>query len=104
MSEQRLIEVAATAEYNLSLTDFTYENGLALQTLIQDHGVEVRRFNESILEEAGRVSNEVLAELGNTDPQTKRVYDSFMKNRRNLMKWAEVADRAFHNARNVAVG
>ncbi len=103
-SEQRLIEVAAAAEYSLSLTDFTYENGLALQTLIQEHGVEVRKFSDPILKELGRVSNEVLAELGNNDPMTKRVYESFLKNRQNFMRWGEVSDRAFLNARSLAVG
>ena len=103
-SEQRLIEVAAAAEYNLSLTDFTYENGLALQTLIKKHGVEVRKFSDPILEVLGRVSGEVLAELGNSDPLTRRVYESFIKNRRSLMKWGEISDRAFYNARSLALG
>ncbi len=103
-SDQRLIEVAAAAEYNLSQADFAYENGLALQILIQKHGVEIRKFSDPILKVLGRVSDEVLAELGNNDPLTRRVYESFIENRRSLMKWGEISDRAFHNARSLALG
>ena len=102
-SEKRLIEVAATAEYTLSLTDFTYENGFALKQLMNEAGVEVRRFSDPVIKELGRVSSEVLADLSESDPLTKRVYDSFLENREAFMAWANVADRAFHNARELAL-
>lgn len=102
-SDQRLIEVAATAEYSLSLTDFTYENGLAIRTLIEQHGVEVRKFSDPIIEALGEISEEVLAELAENDPLTRRVYNSFVENRRILMRWSEISDRAFHNARSLVV-
>ncbi|MCP5367908.1 MAG: TRAP transporter substrate-binding protein [Hyphomicrobiales bacterium] len=103
-SERRLIEVAAAAEYGLSLTDFTYENGIALRTLVDEHGVQVRKFSDPILKELGRISEQVLADLGNNDPLTRRVYDSFVANRRRLMDWGEISSRAFYNARSLALG
>ena len=103
-SDQRLIEVAATAEYTLSYTDFTHENGLALQSLVEDHGIQLREFSAPVIQAMGRISTEVLAELAEADPMSRRVYDSFLENRRSLMAWGEVSDRAFHNARNLAIG
>ncbi len=103
-SERRLVEVAAAAEYNFSLADFTFENGPALHTLMQEYRVDVRRFADSILVELGRLSGELLAEIGGQDSLTKRIYESFRANRKMLMRWGEVSDRAFLNARHLALG
>jgi len=102
-TDQRLIEIAAAAEYNLSLADFNAENGVALRRLIQEHGIEVRRFDDALLRELGRISEQVLAEIGSSDPMTKRVYESFLANRKSLMQWGDVSERAYLNARNLAL-
>ncbi len=102
-SDRRLIEVAATAEYNLSFAEFTHQNGLALRTLVQEHKVQVRRFDDETLKALGRISRQVLEEVGSVDPLTRRVYESFLANRQSLMEWGEVSTRAYYNARSLAL-
>lgn len=102
-AQRRLIENAAETEYSLSLADFNFENGVALKKLTEEHGVEVRRFPDQVLEELGKISDQVLAEIAASDPLTERVYESFLENRSKLMAWSEISDRAFQNARNLAL-
>ena len=102
-SGRSLIEIAAAAEYNESLADFNAENGAALSKLVQEHGVEVRRFEDAFLKELGTISEQVLAEIGARDPMTKRVYESFLANRKSLMDWGDVSKQAFLNARSLAL-
>jgi TRAP-type mannitol/chloroaromatic compound transport system substrate-binding protein len=101
--DRRLIEISAAAEYNFSLADFNAENGVALKTLTEENGIQVRRFDDSFLREFGKISEEVLAEIGASDPMTKRVYESFLASRESLMQWGDVSERAFLNARSLAL-
>jgi TRAP-type mannitol/chloroaromatic compound transport system substrate-binding protein len=103
-ADQRLIEAAAGAEYSLSIADFNAENGAALAKLVNEHGVELRRFDDAIIKELGRASREVLDGIGASDAVTKRVYESFLGYRKTLMDWSELSERAYLNARSLAFG
>ena len=41
----------------------------------------------------------MVAELGNSDPFTRRVYDSYMSFRRASIPWTDISERAYLNAR-----
>jgi TRAP-type mannitol/chloroaromatic compound transport system substrate-binding protein len=101
-SDKRLIEHAAGTEYMMSLADFNAENGVALATLINDHGVELRRFDDDVITELGRASRDVLDGIGNSDAATSRVYSSFLEQRKSLMDWSDISERAYLNARGLA--
>ncbi len=103
-SDKRLVEAAAGAEYIMSLADFNAENGVALSTLINEHGVELRKFEDVVVRELGRASRDVLEGIGGSDATARRVYDSFLEYRKSLMGWSEISDRSYLNARRLAVG
>ena len=69
-----MIEAEAWREYS----EFNARNADALKVLVEQHGVELRRFNDELLQEIGRVSGEVVAEVGSSDPLTQKIYDSYM--------------------------
>jgi TRAP-type mannitol/chloroaromatic compound transport system substrate-binding protein len=67
------------------LARYDRENPLALERLVNDHGVQLRVFSDEILEAAWRESNEYLEEQAAADATFRRVYASFK----------EFRDRAF---------
>ena len=81
-AQRDMITAAVTAENDLVYAEFNARNSDALNTLINDHGVLLRQFSDTILNEVGRLSGEVMAEMADTDPLTRKVYDSFTAFRR----------------------
>ena len=98
-SQQMVIEAATQAENDLLLAEFNARNGEALETLLAKHNVQFKRFSDDILKALGNASGEVIAEVGNSDPQTKKVFESFIKFRKSVMEWTKLSEQAFTNAR-----
>jgi TRAP-type mannitol/chloroaromatic compound transport system substrate-binding protein len=98
-TDRSVIETAAAAENCLSLAEMTTNNAIALQELAKDPAIEIRKLDDSILQALGKISGEVLAETSRKDELTRRVYDSFMKFRTAVVRWGEISDRAYLNAR-----
>ena len=72
-----------------------------MKVLVDEHGVELRRFSDELLQEIGRISGEVVAELGASDPLTQRIYDSYMDFRSKAIEWGAIADQGYYNARSL---
>src|SRR5215813_1315604 len=98
-TERSVIETAAAAENALSYADFTANDAIALQQIANDPTIEVRKLDDSILEALGKMSGEVLYETSRKDDLTRRVYDSFIKFRTSTLRWGDISERAFLNAR-----
>jgi TRAP-type mannitol/chloroaromatic compound transport system substrate-binding protein len=99
--QQEIIRVAVQAEGTISSAEFQYRNSDALDVLINKHGVKLRNFSDEILVELGNASAEVVSEVGNHDPFTKKVYESFMKQRARAISWSSLSEQAYMNARSL---
>ena len=98
-TDRNVIETAAAAENSTSLADFNANNAAALATLVGDPSVQIRKFDDATLQALGKVSGEVLAETSRKDEITRRVYGSFMKFRSAAVRWGDISERAYLNAR-----
>lgn len=103
-TEKTWVEAASAAENDIMLAEFNANNARALDTLINEHDVVLRKFNDDILAELGRVSAEVVAEAGNHDELASRIYESFSAARAGSMRWGDIAEKAFMDARNLSEG
>ena len=103
-TEKAWIEAATAAENDIMLAEFNANNARALDTLINEHGVNLLKFNDDILRTLGTVSNQVVAEVAEHDELSKRVYDSYMAARTGSRRWGEIAEKAFMDARNLSDG
>ncbi|MBB4286710.1 TRAP transporter substrate-binding protein [Roseospira goensis] len=99
--DKAIIEAAAAAENDYTLAEFNARNGDALATLINEHGVELRRFSDDVLTAIGTAAGEVVAEVAAGDAMTQKVYDSFVDFRSKAIGWARIADQAYWNAREL---
>ncbi len=99
--EQLLIQVAIEAEGWREYAEINAQNAGSLKVLVEQHNVQVKRFSDELLQEIGRHSGEVVAEVGQSDPLTQKIYDSYMDFRSKSIGWANIADQGYYNARSL---
>ncbi|MEP6341898.1 MAG: TRAP transporter substrate-binding protein [Maricaulaceae bacterium] len=102
-TEQDMIRYAAQHANNTSLGEYTYENAKALDILRNEHGIAPRFFEQDIMVEIGRISEDVVQELGTSDRETQRIYESYKTARDTYAKWTEMSDGRYIIARQAAL-
>ncbi len=101
-SEQSIIKYACKSANDTSLGEYTHENAKALEILKINHGIYPRYFTDEIMKEIGKISDDVVFELGNSDSQTATIYESYIKARNSYNKWTEMSDGLYINARKIS--
>ncbi|UCC55842.1 MAG: TRAP transporter substrate-binding protein DctP [Gammaproteobacteria bacterium] len=81
------------------LAEYTARNNAALKTLVEEHGVDVRRLPDEVLERLRELSHEVVSEIAAKDPLSGRVYDSFTQFSEQVIAWNDISERAYLNVR-----
>ena len=74
---QKIVEYAAGSVASTTDADFTFHNIQSLGPLVEEHGAELRTFSEEIVRELGRVSLEVIEEIGAESPLAGRILASY---------------------------
>ena len=81
------------------LAEYTARNNLALDTLVNKHKVDLRRFPDDVLDTLRKLSDEVVAEVGAKDEISKKVFESYRHFRDQAKAWHDISERAYLNAR-----
>ena len=82
-----------------SLSDFTYNNGVALKNLVNEHGVELRRFPDEVLNQLGAISDEFMSEMAAETELMGRIYASYRAFTDIVRPWTAISDQALLNLR-----
>ena len=101
---QAIVEYACQAANDDMFSEFTARNSHALKTLVDQHGVQLRRFPDALLAQIGQVAAEVVAEVADQDALSKRVYDSFAAFRKNSIAYTRISEAAYTQARALTFG
>ena len=96
---QAIVKVACQAAVMDMLSDFTYNNGVALKKLLEEHNVELRRFPKDVLDHLGGISDELMRELAAEDELMGRIYASFQAYAVIVKPWTAISDHALLNLR-----
>ncbi len=97
---QAIIRDCSQAEYDMVASDFFANDPRALQTLVNDHGVNIRQFPESILEAGAKASLEVMTDLRDSgDALVKKTAESFVESLNILRTRTQDIDSPFVQAR-----
>ncbi|WP_207060678.1 TRAP transporter substrate-binding protein [Motiliproteus sp. SC1-56] len=83
------------------LADFTARNNAALQQLVNEHNVELRKFPDEVLKRLKELSDEVVAEEAEQDELTRKVYDSFRQFRDQAEAYHAISEKAYLEARSL---
>ncbi len=96
---QAIISVACQAMVMDSLSEFTYNNGVALKRLVEEHHVELRRFPDEVLQHLADISRQLMEELSDEDEMTGRIYASFRAFQDIVNPWTDISERTLLNLR-----
>jgi len=96
------ILLAASEVMNKRIHDeLTARNNEALQTLINEHNVELRRLPDDVLQEFRRFSEQVILEMAAVDETSQRVYQSWKSFLDGVSAYHRIAEDAYIEARNL---
>ncbi len=98
-AEKSIVQGACQRANNLSLAEYGHFNAVALDQLVEEHGVELRRFPDDVLEALARESKAVLEETAQTDDISRRIYESYKASFERSMLWGRISDEAYMNVR-----
>jgi TRAP-type mannitol/chloroaromatic compound transport system substrate-binding protein len=90
---QAIVRYACQAATTDMYAEFEAHNGDALQTLVQEHGVELRAFPDEVLAELKRASLEILEEQAAADPMSAKVWASLKDYLGRVSAWTAVGSQ-----------
>ncbi len=95
----RMLETACRAINQDVLDEFTVRNAAALKTLIEDHGVAVRRLPDDVLQRFAELSTTVLREAAADDRLAARILDSYQTFLADVGDYHGISEQAYVNIR-----
>ena len=103
-TERAIITAAAAEENAHQMAETNANNGGYLTRLIQDHGVELRRFNDDVYDAFGEAAEEVFEEARAHSDLANRIHESFAAARSDIGRWMLLADTGYTQQRNRVLG
>ena len=98
---QQVVEVAAQAANMDMLSEFQARNGTALDTLVNKHQVQLKRFPDDVLRRLKLVSEEVVSDVAGSDANSRKVYDAFVEFRKKVSGWTALSEYGYIGAREL---
>jgi TRAP-type mannitol/chloroaromatic compound transport system substrate-binding protein len=95
---KEVVAAVCQAENARGMAEADWQNAATLDGIEAKHGVELRRFDDSILKAARAAAEEVLADVAATEPVARRIYDSYLAARARSVAWGRVARHAVLDA------
>lgn len=97
--DREIIRNACYVENDIMECEFKFNDTVALDLLVRQHGVQLRVFSDDVLTALGQASRAVVAESAQKDALTKRVHDSYMDFHAKARRVTDYSDQAFVRAR-----
>ena len=98
-TQREIFKSVFSHENTYTLAEFNHHNSIALNTLINKHGVKMRSFSKDIMNELKTRSREVLEDVATKDPISNEIYLSFIDNLKRLRNWSKHSELAYMSAR-----
>jgi len=102
--EKAVIEAACNEEMAAQVEEAAANNGIYLQKLITEHGVELRSFNDEVWDAFGEAAMEVFEETRAHSALAAKIDDGFQKSLREIGGFRAIAEVQFSNQRNRVLG
>jgi len=98
---QSIVRNAALVVNNDMLAEYTARNNAALNTLVNKHKVDVRKYPDDVLKKLSGLSDSVVAEIANKDKMSKEIFTSYKKFRDNVVAYHKISEQAYLMARGL---
>ncbi|MEL6673961.1 MAG: TRAP transporter substrate-binding protein [Bacteroidota bacterium] len=93
-----IIEAAAHKLNQWTLCEFEAQNAAHLSKILEEGDVELRSFPEDVLESLRNYTEEVLNEMAEDDPLSRKAYEAYKSFQGKAMSWAGYTERIFFDA------
>ncbi|NRG17445.1 TRAP transporter substrate-binding protein [Rhizobiales bacterium] len=94
------VAMAAQSLYNPVWTEYSTKHALALQQLVSEQGVQVKKLPDDVIVAMGNAAGEVIADLrADEDELVRRITESFLAYRNSIADYMVYADNGQMNAR-----
>ncbi len=94
-----IVQTATQAAHQSMLDEYTARNNMALNQLINDHGVQVLKLPDDVLKSLKEVADQVTKEVAATNEQSKAIYESFKRFTEQVTEYHKVSEMAYYDAR-----
>ena len=96
----QVILVTASRAVNQDMLDeYTARNNKALISLINDHGIELRKLPDDVLAEFKKITDELLLEMIEKDDASRKIYKSLSEFQKNVSDYHEISEKALYELR-----
>lgn len=99
---QLVVERAAQAANAVNIGEWPYYNAQFMNKLITENNVDVRIYPDDVIQAIAKAAVEVVAEVGNTDDNSKRIYASWKEYRDKAVEYSVKVEAPFYQARRIA--
>ena len=96
-----IVETANSYANAYVLNEFIANNNKSLDTLVNEHGVTLKKFPDSVLAGLGALAGQVIGDLAAADPLSTEVLSSIVAFRSQAISYAKVSEEAFYTARRL---
>lgn len=97
---QAIVTYAARAANQDMLDGYTARNHAALESMIEQEGIELRRLPDDVLKRLYEISQEIYAEQAAEDPMFNKVYQSYSEFLDNISDYHGITEQTYYNMRS----
>ncbi len=96
---QVIVKNAARVANQDMLAEYIARNNDALDKLVGEHNVDVRKLPDDVIEGLRSLSGEVVQELAAKDAQAQKIHASYQSFRDKVVRWQSISEQAYLAAR-----
>ena len=101
---QDVIREAARASNLAMYTEFAYRNAQALETLVDEHNVQLREFPDDVVQALYESSQAVIQNQVESDEDSRRIYESYANFQNLIRPFSDIGEYAYLKGRDVVGG
>lgn len=94
-----IVREAARSTNQFMLDEYTRRNAEALDTLVNEHQVQLRRLPDEVLDRLRELSKEVLEETADADALNRQVWDSMEAFREKVWAYHAISEKTMYDLR-----
>jgi len=88
---QEIVRSACLVANADMLAEFSQKNSEALKILVEQHNVTVKKLPDDVLNRFKEISQELVAEQGQHNDLSKRIYQSYLSFKTNSLEWRKIS-------------
>ncbi len=98
-ADRALLEYCAMAENVYNVSEYAAKNATALETLVNEHGVNLVEFPQEVYDRVSAAMPDIISSIAATDAATQKVADGYREFREKIVPWSDIGDGAYYAKR-----